>query len=63
MSPATSFLTVYNLIIVSDVSLFHGVQEHVAKMTGQNRREDYRYIIMSFELRAVRALCFMFDVT
>lgn len=43
MSPATSFLTVYNLIIVSDGSLFHGV-----KMTGQNWREDYHYIIMSF---------------
>lgn len=53
MSPAISRLTVYNLIIVSALSLFYGVRERAAEMTEQNGREDYYYYsTMSFQLRA-----------
>lgn len=53
MSPAISRLTVYNLIIVSALSLFYGVCERAAEMTEQNGREDYYYYsTMSFQLRA-----------
>lgn len=50
MSPAISFLTVYNLIIVSDGFLFHAVQELVVKKKEQNWNKDYQYIIVSFQL-------------
>lgn len=63
MSPAISFLTVYNLIIVSDGFLFHAVQELVVKMTEQNWKEDYHYIIVSFQLWAEKATCFWSVVT